>query len=80
MAFDEIFTNLLIHSYNREKIKKIKKKQKKIINYNLDFKSKIGFELTKNQKIIITEIHNDLMSEKKCLEFFKEMLGQVKQL
>ena len=80
LAFDEIFTNLLIHSYNREKIKKIKKKQKKIINYNLDFKSKIGFELTKNQKIIITEIHNDLMSEKKMFRILQGDVGSGKTI
>ncbi len=80
LAFDEIFTNLLIHSYNREKIKKIKKKQKKIIDLNLNFKNKIGFELTKNQKNIITEILNDLTSEKKMFRILQGDVGSGKTI
>ena len=67
LAFDEIFSNLLIFSEIKKRIKLLVKNSKKI---NFQILSKINknipFELTNSQKKVCTEILTDMNSEKKC--------------
>ena len=80
VAFDEIFTNLLIHSHNREKLKKIKKKEKKILYTDTTFSKRLSFRLTNNQKKIIKEINNDLMSKRKMFRILQGDVGSGKTI
>ena len=74
LAYDEIFSHLLVLSENIKKIKKVKMKSKsfnkKIFN---DVVCSLNFKLTKDQERCIEEIDKDLKSKIECLEFYKEM-------
>ena len=81
LAYDEIFANLLFHSFNRNKIKKIKKIKK-------NFKKKFSSELTKalpyiltnGQKEIIKEIQVDLTSPQRMFRILQGDVGSGKTI
>ena len=66
LAFDEILSNLIALSKNRKRLLKKKKKIKKFNDYYFkEVVKNLPFELTKNQKKIISDINFDLKSDKK---------------
>ena len=68
LAYDEIFSNFLIFSEIKKRIKKLQKKPKTINNVILtNIKNKLSFQLTQGQEKVLDEIFNDLSSEKKML-------------
>jgi ATP-dependent DNA helicase RecG len=81
LAYDEIFANLLFHSNNRKKIRKIKKNKKnfaKIISSKL-VKS-LSYKLTNGQKKIINEIEIDLMSSQRMFRILQGDVGSGKTI
>ena len=74
LVFDEIYSNLLVLSENRKKIKKQKKS--KIFKSNISNKiiKKLPFALTQSQKIVLREISEDLKSD---LKMFRIVQGDV---
>ena len=75
VAYDEIFANLLFLSNNRNKIKKVKKEEKKFTqNYSFQIIKSLPYELTNGQKKIIKEIEIDLKSH---LRMFRILQGDV---
>jgi ATP-dependent DNA helicase RecG len=81
LAYDEIFANLLFHSNNRNKIKKIKK-NKKIFNkiYSSSLRDALPYELTDGQKKIISEIEIDLMSSQRMFRILQGDVGSGKTI
>ena len=81
LAYDEIFANLLFHSNNRNKIKKIKK-NKKIFKkkYSLELTKKLPYLLTKGQKDIIEEISTDLSKEQRMFRILQGDVGSGKTI
>jgi len=81
LAFDEIFSNLLIFSEIKKRIKLLVKNSKKI---NFQILSKINknipFELTNSQKKVCTEILTDMNSEKKMLRVLQGDVGSGKTI
>ncbi len=81
LAFDEIYSNLLVLANNRKKIKKIKKKSKK---FNSFYSSKIiknlHFELTNDQKKVSDEINNDLKSKFRMFRILQGDVGSGKTI
>ena len=81
LIFDEILSNFLISSNIRRKIKKIKKVKK-----NFDEKpissimKKIDFQLTKDQLSSISEINNDLKSDRKMFRLLQGDVGSGKTI
>ena len=65
LVFDEIYSNLLVLSENRKKIKKQKKE--KIFKSSISNRiiKKLPFILTKSQKFVLKEINEDLKSNLK---------------
>ena len=81
LAYDEIFANLLFHSNNRNKIKKIKK-NKKIFKkiYSSSLRDALPYELTDGQKKIINEIEIDLMSSQRMFRILQGDVGSGKTI
>ncbi len=81
LAFDEIFSNLLIFSEIKKRIQKLNKDSK---NINYQFLSKIyqniPFELTNSQKKVCDEILGDLNSRKKMLRVLQGDVGSGKTI
>ena len=76
MAFDEIFSNLLIFSEIKKRIKKLIKKPKIIEKETLaEIRKKIPFSLTSSQDKVCAEILNDITSEKKMLRVLQGDVG-----
>ena len=70
LAFDEIFSTMLISSQIRDKIKKIKKDKKSFNNKIQDEISKnLNFKLTTDQNNALIDINNDLKKEKNVQTF-----------
>jgi len=81
LAYDEIFANLILLSNNRHKIKKIKKKIKKFSNKNVNIMLKnIPFQLTKDQKLAVIEIENDLKSQRRMFRILQGDVGSGKTI
>ncbi len=81
LAYDEIFSHLLVMSKNRKTIKKYKKKSKnfkKLISNKIE-KSLI-FKLTKSQKKVINEIEIDLKSDKRMFRVIQGDVGSGKTI
>ena len=75
LAFDEIFSHLLVLSENRKKIKKTKKKSKLFNNINSKkILDSLDFKLTGDQLRSVQEINNDLMSK---FRMFRMLQGDV---
>jgi ATP-dependent DNA helicase RecG len=81
LAYDEIFANLLFHSNNRNKIKKIKK-NKKIFKKKFSslLVNALPYLLTKGQKEIINEIQIDLMSSQRMFRILQGDVGSGKTI
>ena len=79
LAFDEIFSNLLIFSEIKKRIKKLIKKPKIIEEETLaEIRKKIPFSLTSSQNKVCAEIVNDITSEKKMLRVLQGDVGSGK--
>ena len=81
LAFDEIFTNILLMSSNRQKINKIKK-NRKVFNDTISKKIIENFEfaLTSDQIKTIDEIKRDLASRKKMFRILQGDVGSGKTI
>ncbi len=81
LAFDEIFTNMLLMSSNRQKINKIKK-NRKVFNDTISKKIIENFEfaLTSDQIKTIDEIKRDLASRKKMFRILQGDVGSGKTI
>ncbi len=81
LAFDEIFSHLLILSKNRNRIRKIKKEIK---YFNSDHAKKIinelKFKLTNCQKKAIEEINQDLRNENRMFRIIQGDVGSGKTI
>ena len=81
LAYDEIFANLLFHSNNRKKIKKVKK-NKKIFKkkYSNILTKALPYQLTEGQKKIINEIAADLVSPQRMFRILQGDVGSGKTI
>ena len=81
LIFDEIFSNFLINSNIRQKIKKTKKLNKVFDNKPLNIiKEKINFKLTNDQLKSIEQINLDLRSNKKMFRLLQGDVGSGKTI
>jgi len=81
LAYDEIFSHLLVLSENRKKIKKIKKKPKIFKNVISNKIIKLlDFILTKSQVNVISEIESDLRSKNKMFRILQGDVGSGKTI
>ena len=81
LALDEILSNLIVLSKNRRKFKESKKKNK-LFSSSLSKKilKNLNFELTPNQEEIISEINEDLRSDKKMFRILQGDVGSGKTI
>ncbi len=81
LAFDEILSNLIVLSKNRNKFKK-SKKANKFFNNKLAKKilGNIDFKLTISQENVIKEINKDLKSDKKMFRILQGDVGSGKTI
>ena len=81
LAYDEIFSQLLVLSENRKKIKKVKKKPKNLqYKISTQIEENLGFELTNDQKKVIKEINSDLESKNKMFRIIQGDVGSGKTI
>ena len=81
LIFDEILSNFLISSSIRRKIKKIKKVKKNFDEKPINsIMKKIDFQLTKDQLNSISEINNDLRSDRKMFRLLQGDVGSGKTI
>ena len=81
LVFDEILASFLVFSKIRRSIKKIKKKNKIFTNKNfLKIKKKLKFDLTNDQKKVLIEINNDLLSSSKMFRILQGDVGTGKTI
>jgi len=81
LAYDEIFANLLFHSNNRNKIKKVKKNKKYFKKiYSNTLTETLPYKLTKGQKEIINEIETDLVSSQRMFRILQGDVGSGKTI
>ena len=81
LAYDEIFANLLFHSSNRNKIKKIKKNRKIFKKkYSSSLTKSLPYILTSGQKEIIKEIEIDLSSSQRMFRILQGDVGSGKTI
>ena len=79
LAFDEIFSNFLIFSEIKKRIKKLIKVSKVINDDNLlRIKKILPFTLTESQQVSLKEILTDISSEKKMLRVLQGDVGSGK--
>ena len=79
LAFDEIFSNFLIFSEIKKRIKKLIKVSKVIDEDNLlRIKKILPFTLTESQQVSLKEILTDISSEKKMLRVLQGDVGSGK--
>ncbi len=81
LAFDEIFSNLLVISENRKRIRK-KKKKSKMFDKKISTKiiNSLNFKLTGDQTKAINEIQNDLKSKNKMFRILQGDVGSGKTI
>jgi len=81
LAYDEIFSSLIVLSQIRKKIKKIKKIPKKFTNrLSKKIVKNFSFKLTKNQVTVIEEINVDLSSQSKMFRLLQGDVGSGKTI
>ncbi|PDH19457.1 MAG: ATP-dependent DNA helicase RecG [Pelagibacterales bacterium MED-G40] len=81
LAFDEIFAHLLTMSKNRKKIRSVIKKKKKFNNIiSTKIIKKLPYQLTADQKNVINEINNDLISDKRMFRILQGDVGSGKTI
>jgi ATP-dependent DNA helicase RecG len=81
LAYDEIFSNLLFHSNNRNKIKKVKK-DKKIFKkiYSCALIKTLPYTLTEGQNDVAKEIEFDLRSNQRMFRILQGDVGSGKTI
>ncbi len=81
LAYDEIFANLLFHSNNRNKIKKVKKDKKFFKKvYSSKLIKTLPYALTEGQKIVSKEIEIDLISNQRMFRILQGDVGSGKTI
>ena len=81
IAYDEIFAHLLVLSENRKKIKKTKKNPKSLQGkLEISVLNSLEFNLTNSQKIVNSEIKNDLLSGQKMFRILQGDVGSGKTI
>ncbi len=81
LAFDEIFSSMLISSEIRKKIKKIKKEKKIFYNkHKNEIIQKINFDLTLDQIKALNEINHDLKKKEKMFRLLQGDVGSGKTI
>ena len=81
LIFDEIMSNFLISSQIRQKIKKIKKKEKNFkVTVMYNYLKKLNFKLTNDQNNAIEEINNDLKSKERMFRLLQGDVGSGKTI
>lgn len=81
LAFDEIFSNLLIFCEIKKRVKQLEKKPKNIPNnINTDIKKIIPFTLTNSQNDACAEILEDIRSSKKMMRVLQGDVGSGKTI
>ncbi len=81
LIFDEILSTFLINSKIRKAVKKTKKIKKNFSNNPFNnLKKKLNFEFTKDQLDAVTEINNDLKSDKKMFRLLQGDVGSGKTI
>ena len=81
LAYDEVFANLLFHSNNRNKIKKVKKNKKFFKNlYSSILIDELPYELTNSQNKTINEISLDLQSSQRMFRILQGDVGSGKTI
>ena len=81
LAYDEIFANLLFHSNNRSKIKKIKKNKKIFRKLNsIELANSLPYILTNQQQKTINEINSDLKSPQRMFRILQGDVGSGKTI
>ena len=81
LIFDEILSTFLINSKVRKAVKKTKKIKKEFNNNSFNkLKKKLNFNLTKDQINAISEINNDLKSDKKMFRLLQGDVGSGKTI
>ena len=75
LAFDEIFSSMLISSEIRSKIKKIKNQKIFDKKYQSEIQNKMNFSLTADQKNALIEINNDLKRKEKMFRLLQGDVG-----
>ena len=81
LIFDEVMSNFLLSSQIRNKIKKIKKKEKKFkVNDMYKYLKKLNFNLTNDQYKAVDEINKDLKSKQKMFRLIQGDVGSGKTI
>ena len=81
LAYDEICANLIFHSNNRNKIKKIKKNKKKFLKiYSSKLIKTLPYILTNSQNDTIKEIEIDLKSPQRMFRILQGDVGSGKTI
>jgi len=81
LAYDEIFANLLFHSNNRNKIKKVKKNKKIFLKkFSTTLIKTLPYILTKSQNDTINEIEVDLKSTQRMFRILQGDVGSGKTI
>ncbi len=81
LAYDEVFSSMLISSEIRRKIKKIKK-EKKIFNqkYEKQIINNVNFDLTNDQNKALIDINDDLKKKEKMFRLLQGDVGSGKTI
>jgi len=81
LAYDEIYANLLFHSHNRNKIKKVKKNKKNFLKiYSSRLIKTLPYILTNSQIETINEIEIDLKSSQRMFRILQGDVGSGKTI
>ena len=81
LAFDEIFSTLLISSRIRDKIKKVKKEKKLFdLSNQKNIEKNINFTLTNEQNDALHDINNDLKNKDKMFRLLQGDVGSGKTI
>jgi len=81
LAYDEVFSNLLIFNEIKKRIQKIKKEPKVITDDNLKkIKSNLPFKLTVSQEKSLSDILKDISSTKKMMRVLQGDVGSGKTI
>ena len=80
LVFDELCANFITLSENRKRIRKIKLPKKFHNKYSQKILDYLPFELTKSQKIVLNEINEDLLSNKRMFRIVQGDVGSGKTI
>ena len=80
LVYDEILAHFLTSSAIRNKIKKIKKKEKKFLDQKDNLCRYLNFKLTNDQTKAVNEINHDLRSKNKMFRLLQGDVGSGKTI